>query len=630
MTTPTKHEGEDHEHVEVVTTTTVVGAPHFYLPGADESPFHVYHHPMMMMQQQEQQQQQHRPDLQAGEESFADSAEENLEENERDAKNHKTSNHNNMMMINTNIQNRNDQAKEGDGAWWQMHPLTALKHVLSMALTLFCIVVVSDAIFTKQTVATGEKNVHPILAYIVFWGLILWLALMEGALNCMVGLKPIDKTLYQHSHVRTFQCTSLAHRGDNLERFIVGRQYLDLTCVFMTNLMVSTVDHASVLGLPALVNEIFLDSGLAVILVTIIFGQLVTQINAAHSMLDYMNHTMLLIITYVALAVEASGLLHAVYLVQIFFSKISGKPIESNEPTQTVWQRVAFWLRMAMSVTILLLAFVVCFAALFQNSTTMWEGVPPIASVVLLVTLIGITGMIDGLQIAFFAVAHLPKEQIEQNASAKYNCDLIFHQSSTNLQAFLVGRQIFQTVVMFLIARILTVDMKDGQGNLFGVSSGLQAFFETGVLGALLSTIVASLSWRVLASSFPMVFLANPLSTVIIKVCLWVEWTGICYSSWTLSKIHYRIARFQDDNVYIGAATHNASDVHKTKLPSPSCSTEASDDMAQDLDVESGSSSSSTISSSSSPAPDTEVAATSTIEATNNNKTNNNKDPTVE
>ena len=107
----------------------------------------------------------------------------------------------------------------------------------------------------------------------------------------------------------------------------------------------------------------------------------------------------------------------------------------------------------------------------------MWECVPPVVSVIVPFTLIGITGIMEGLQIAFFAVAHLPAQEIERHTSAKYNCDLIFKESSANLQAFLVGRQIFQTVVMFVIARIITVELKDETNeNLFGVGDGLQAF----------------------------------------------------------------------------------------------------------------------------------------------------------
>mmetsp|Transcript_4087 Transcript_4087/g.11148 ORF Transcript_4087/g.11148 Transcript_4087/m.11148 type:complete len:566 (-) Transcript_4087:1193-2890(-) len=438
-----------------------------------------------------------------------------------------------------------------ENSWRNVSFFTAIRHLASMAITLFSIVMISAAIFTKQTTATGEKQVPTFLAFLVFWGLLAWLAMMEAGLNCMVGLKPVDASLYSSSHRKTYACTKLAHRGDNLERFIVGRQYLDLMCVFLTSFMVSTIGDSSVLGMPKVVNDIFLASGLAVILITIIFGQLVLVVNAAHSMLDFMNNYCMIAITYAALAVEASGILHSVYLVQMFFSYVTGKPIESNEPPKTAFQKALFWSRVAMSLGILVISFVVAFTALFQNNTTMWSSVPPVVSIIMLIVLIGFTGIMEGLQIALFAVVHLPAEEVEKHALAKHNCDLVFLKHG-HLQAFLVGRQICQTIVMFVIARITTVQMREGEGNLFDVSDGLQSFFDTGVLGALMSTIVASLSWRITASSFPMAFLANPLSTFIIRFCLVIEGTGICYSSWLFAAIHQKVVGYERDEVYIG------------------------------------------------------------------------------
>jgi hypothetical protein len=94
-------------------------------------------------------------------------------------------------------------------------------------------------------------------------------------------------------------------------------------------------------------------------------------------MLDYVNNYFMLFTTYVSLAIECSGLLHAVYLVQIFFSKITGKPIESNEPPRNALRNVIFWGRVVLSCVILIFAFAVTLKALFENKTTMWSGIPP-------------------------------------------------------------------------------------------------------------------------------------------------------------------------------------------------------------------------------------------------------------
>jgi hypothetical protein len=104
---------------------------------------------------------------------------------------------------------------------------------------------------------------------------------------------------------------------------------------------------------------------------------------------------------------------------------------------------------------------------------------------------------------------------------------------------------------MFVIARITNLD-PDAENNIFGVPDGLQQFFVTGILGALMTTIIASLSWRVLASSFPIAFLSNPLSRPIIYLCLLLELTGICNVAWPMAKLWRKVFRFKEDDYYIG------------------------------------------------------------------------------
>lgn len=430
--------------------------------------------------------------------------------------------------------------------------LELFKYVYSTALLVFCLVIVAAAMFQRQTTATGDFSIPPIAAFLIFWFLLAWLAMMEGGLNCMVGLQPINKAFYTDSHSFTVRCTSLAHRGDNMERFIVGRQFLDLLSVFVTNFMVSAVSDASVLGLSETVSEAFLGSGLAVILVTIVFGQLTTQINAAHSMLDFVNNRVMLAITYLALTVEASGLLHAVYLIQISFAKLTGKPIESHEAPRTNASCAWFWFRVIVSTCMLIVSLVVTMFAIFDGQTTMWEGIPPAVSLVLLVVLILLTGMMEGLQIAFMAVVHWPDHELDKHATAHRNCRLVF--AGKNLQTFLIGRQIFQTFVMFFIARIMTVKVSEGD-NLLGVSDGLQKFFNTGLLGALFSTILASLAWRVIASTFPLAFLSNPMSSAIIHFCLLVEKSGVCYSAWLTAAVLRRLTGYKLDEDYLAKNT---------------------------------------------------------------------------
>jgi hypothetical protein len=293
--------------------------------------------------------------------------------------------------------------------------------------------------FTEQTSATGERGLHPALAFFIFLFLIVWLAMMEGGQGALVGLQPIEKEKYAETHPKTLKNTAITHKGDNMERFIVGRQFLVVLVVFVSNLMASSIEGASVLGLPDAVNDIFLATGIALILITIMLGQLTAQVNAANCMLDFINnYFMLYFVTYVSLAIEFSGLLHSVYLVQVVFSKISGTPIESKEPARNTAQNAFFWARVVFSLALLAFAFAVTLGALFDGNTTMWDGVPTAVSVIVFFVLMCFVGMMEGMQIALFAVVNLPEEELKSHTVAYANCQLTF--SGQNLQAFLIGR----------------------------------------------------------------------------------------------------------------------------------------------------------------------------------------------
>lgn len=425
-----------------------------------------------------------------------------------------------------------------------------LKDLYSTGLLIFSLILVFVAMFTHQT--TMARDVHPSFAFFFFWFLISWLATMEGGQGCVVGLQPISKSLYEMTHHITHKNTNLAHRGDNLERFIVGRQFLVVLVVFLINMCGAPIEGATVLNMPDVINDIFLNSGVALIFSTIILGQLTPQINAAVCMLDFINNYFMLFTTYVSFGIEASGLLHSVYLVQIVFSTIIRKPIESKEAPRNVPQAIFFWGRVILSCAIIAFSLAVTLKALFDGNSGIWENVPPAAGIVIFFALLCVVGMMEGTQIAAFALRNVPEEELSRCAPvASANCSLIFH--GMKLRSFLIGRQIFVATCMFVVARIAAVNMPEGSDNIFGVSDGFQNFINTGLLGAVVLTIMGSLVWRVVASLFPFAFMSNPVIFFIIHACLFLEQTGLCSAARLLALVQERIAGFRLDEDYIGA-----------------------------------------------------------------------------
>jgi hypothetical protein len=278
-----------------------------------------------------------------------------------------------------------------------------VKYIYSLALLAFSVTTVMAAIGTEQTSA-ADNGIPVGVAIPLFWVLIIWLAIIEGGQGALIGLIPTPKADYAQSHPISHKCTVLAHEGDNMERFIVGRQFLVVLQIFVINLCGSAIGGASVLNFNSLTANIFLANGVAMILTTIVLGQLTSQVNASYCMLDFINNYFMLFSTYVSLAIEASGLLHAAYLVQNVASLVSGKPIETNEPPRNGMQNALFWGRVLFSLAVLGFSLAIVIDALFKGWTGMWDGVPPVAALFIVIIVLCFVGIMEGMQIAAFAV----------------------------------------------------------------------------------------------------------------------------------------------------------------------------------------------------------------------------------
>jgi silicon transporter len=436
-----------------------------------------------------------------------------------------------------------------------------IKSVISVALLIFSLVMIHGLIFNEQT--GWSADIHPVFAFIAFWGGLIWLSMVEGGQASMVGLPPIDRSLYKDSHPISHAICEWGHKGDNLDRYLMGRQFMVLAIVFIINNSGGPIKDAEVFGFPDVILNIFLGSGLAMILATCMIGQLNTQVNASHCMLDYINTHFMTFTLWVCMAIEASGLLHASYLIQYIVAAMAGKPIESNEPPRNAGQNLFFWGRVVMSTVLLILALVVTFIALFDGKTTMWEGIPSVVSLIVTLLLWSVVGMLEGMQIAFFAVSKITEEERKASTWASRTCDLLFDDKGHNLPGFMVGRQLCVVSCFFVAARATTMDIAEGEGNVLGVPDAVQSFFDTGLLGAFITTIVASIAWQLVASAFPMAFLSTPITFVLLRICLFLEATGICQGAWVLAGIHKKIAGFKHDEVYVGTAEERAATKHE-------------------------------------------------------------------
>eukprot|EP00956_Cyclotella_meneghiniana_P045514 scaffold372843_cov305-Cyclotella_meneghiniana.AAC.1 len=66
--------------------------------------------------------------------------------------------------------------------------------------------------------------------------------MIEGQQASLVGLPPVDPDLYKDSHPITYKNAALAFKGDNLDRYLMGRQFMVLLVVFVINQCTSPLD----------------------------------------------------------------------------------------------------------------------------------------------------------------------------------------------------------------------------------------------------------------------------------------------------------------------------------------------------------------------------------------------------
>jgi len=439
-----------------------------------------------------------------------------------------------------------------------MNVFWIFKQVYSVALLIFSIVSIMGLIAKGYT--TLAADVHPAVAYIMIWVAILWLTMIEGGQASLVGLAPVNPEIYKDTHPIAYKCAKLCHKGDNLDRYLLGRQFMVVLVVFTVNISGGPTADAELWGYPQWVIDVFFEYGLAMILFTCNVGQLNTQVNASLCMLDYINSYFGLFTLWVAMFIEFSGLLHSAYVVQILVATFAGSKIDSSEEPRDTLQNIFFWARCIFSLTMLAFAFAVTMEALFAGKTTMWEGVPAWLAVIVFFLLMSVVGMLEGMQIAFFAVAKIEAKDRGESRWALKTCELLYSGDGRNLPGFMVGRQLCVVSCMLFIARATSVRVnEDGTENIFGVRNGTQELFNTGLLGAFITTIVASISWQLVASSFPIAFLSNPITYILLRWCLFLESTGICAGAWVIAAIHKKIAGFQRDENYIGTAESRAN-----------------------------------------------------------------------
>ena len=133
-----------------------------------------------------------------------------------------------------------------------------------------------------------------------------------------------------------------------------------------------------------------------------------------------------------------------------------------------------------------------------------YPGISVGLSIFLFFFFMSVVGMLEGMQIAFFASAKIPASERGNSFFGKKTCSLLFDGNGRNFPGFMIGRQLTVVGSFFLVASITNLNIKPGEGNnIFGISDGAQAFLNYGFQGAVITTMSTSSSWTTACGTSP-------------------------------------------------------------------------------------------------------------------------------
>jgi hypothetical protein len=193
--------------------------------------------------------------------------------------------------------------------------------------------------------------------------------------------------------------------------------------------------------------------------------------------------------------------------------------------------------RYIWSTALLLFALAIILYAQITYQIVFYPGVPNWVAIILLFVFLAILGTMEGTMIALTQLRKVDPETYRKTHPYAYNTAVYAYKGS-RIERFLNGRQVFVVLCGFQLARLTT----PAEGTLGELGGFLQALFTTGLLGSFIVCILGQLTPQIFAAKFPHTFLNLPFLGIVVRLCLLVEFTGITYACWAISRAVVKMA----------------------------------------------------------------------------------------
>lgn len=411
---------------------------------------------------------------------------------------------------------------------WQDILFTYIKYIISSGLTLTYVCYILWGIWTGQAVLPGP----PIAHFLIFCFCMTLVAYLEGLQVAILAVEHCDPERFRESHPRAFKLMSSVKQGNNVEKFLVGRQFFTIFVMTLIAQVTSfpTISH---LGIPSVVWFIFVQTGLPGAIVVTTIGSLQPQLLAAKDPWKFMDLYGSYSVLQLCYGLEITGICthFAWMLINILRNTvfITDKAPKSFDKEMTPFDYALEALKYVVSCCVLL-----TYMSYLQWGIWTGEALLPVPFVVVFIVFACcflFLAHLEGLQVAIL-VAEPTDLEVFRDSHPRAYALMKRATYEKNVRRFLIGRQFFVIFVVFLINQC-TIFPAISHLN---INSGVWFFFiQLGFPTALNVLCWAQLPAQLLGNQDPVLFMNRYGPRFTLEVCLFTEMTGLAHFSWVVT-----------------------------------------------------------------------------------------------
>jgi hypothetical protein len=399
---------------------------------------------------------------------------------------------------------------------------TYVKYFLSSAATLTYLCYILWGIWTHEAVLPGPYVVH----FVIFCFCLTLVAYLEGLKNAILNVEHLDEDKMRESHPRAYRIMKEVKQGNNMERFLMGRQFFT---VFVMTLMaqVTSFPEISHLSVNEVVWFIFIETGLPGALIVTTIASLQPQLLSAKDPWKFMDlygsySTMQLIygLQWTGICTHFAWMLIGILRRTAFISPL--QPL-GHDQVMTTQEKVFDIVRYVVSFFVVMgYCLLLCYGMLTG------EALLPLPAVLVFFVFIGsicCLSLLEGTQVAILVEVNKDPEPYKVSHPRAYALmKRVTHEK--NVRRFLIGRQFLVIFVVFLINQCtIFPDIQH-----FGIPFGVWYFFVSlGFPTAINCLCFGQLPCELLANQDPYMFMNRYGPRTVVEICLFTEMTGVAH-----------------------------------------------------------------------------------------------------